>query len=275
MSETGKEEKIELIPVRTIKPLPLEVTTIGREEETMLRNEMATESQGLYRIDPIRLRKLTPEEKEECKEKYLYAEYEVVDGHKRLRIAQELHWQNIRAIVMDILRDEALELNYRKNKERGTIDSMLEALYFKHLYVKKNLPASEIADMHGMSEREVRRILQRVKITKEATRMVLRKAASGKPLSARHLEVIGSTPEEKQIDVTEAIVEGRLTAKQAEKAKKAIEKGLPKDEAVKAAKASTPPVGEIEIGEVKCSECGGLQLKILHISDGKHKIKKA
>ena len=274
MAEIGKEEKIELIPVRTIKPLPLEVTTIGREEEAMLRNEMAIESQGLYRIDPIRLRKLTPEEKEECKEKHPYAEVELVDGHKRLRVAQELHWQNIRAIVMHISRDEALELNYRKNKERGTVDPMLEALYFKHLYIARNLPANKIADMYGMTEIRVRQILQKVKITKEATRMVLRQAASGKPLSARHLEVIGSTPEEKQIDVTEAIVEGRLTAKQAEKAKKSIEKGLPKDEAVKAAKAPTPPVGEIEIGEVKCSECG-LQLKIIHIDDGKHKLKKA
>jgi ParB/RepB/Spo0J family partition protein len=270
MTETEKEEKIELIHVRAIKPLSIQLGIMDYETEAMLREDMR---KGPDRLDPIRVRRLTPEEKEECSAKYPNAEYEVIDGHKRLRNADLLHWETIRAIVMDVSREEAYEVSYRKNRERGSIDPMLEALYFKHLYIEKKLPAFKIAETFSISERHVYRTLKRVGIQPEAVREIVKQAAMAKPLSGKHLEVIASASPEKQPGLVGVIVEGKLSAKQAEKAKEAIEKGLPKEEVIKAAKVPTPPVGEIEIAEMTCPQCG-LSFKILHIGDGKHKIKK-
>jgi uncharacterized protein (UPF0212 family) len=95
-----------------------------------------------------------------------------------------------------------------------------------------------------------------------------------KPLSGKHLEVIASVSEDKQVPLAQAIIDGSLNRREAEKAKEAVEKGLPKEEVVKAAKAPTRPVGEIEIAELTCPQCG-LSFKIFHASNEKHKVKKA
>jgi uncharacterized protein (UPF0212 family) len=92
-----------------------------------------------------------------------------------------------------------------------------------------------------------------------------------KPLSGKHLELIASLPDEKQPELVNAIIEGKLSTRQAEKAKEVIEKGLPVDKAVEAAKAPEPPKTEIEIAEITCPECGA-NIKVVHV-DGKHKVK--
>lgn len=52
---------------------------------------------------------------------------------------------------------------------------------------------------------------------------------------------------------------------------------LPKEKLVEETQkivAPAAPIGEIEIGEIKCPECGK-SFKILHVNDEKHKLKKA
>jgi len=271
-------QPIELVPLEFIKPLPMHFSVIGHEENLMLRADMTRiESKGLYNIDPILLRIMTPQEIEECKAQYPLVHYEIVDGHQRFEAAGELGWRQIRAIVISCSREEAYAINYKKNRARGKIDPMREAVYFRHLNEDLQLTQDKIAEMIGIDQSSVSRILKRIKVSKEARREIMRHAYPivRNQITGTHLEVIASIPEpEKQVQLVDSIMEGKLSAKQAEQAKKAIEKGLPKEEVIKAAKAPTPPVGEIEIGEVKCSECG-LQLKIIHIDDGKHKLKKA
>jgi hypothetical protein len=118
LAEEESKEKIVLVPLQYVKPLPFNVTVIGRKEEDMIRKEML-QADGLYKIDPILLRRMTPEEVEKVKDKHPSAKYGVIDGHTRLRIADELRWPKIRAIIMDVTREQALEMNYRKNKEGG------------------------------------------------------------------------------------------------------------------------------------------------------------
>lgn len=266
------EQKIELVPLQFIKPLPGNVTTIGREEDMMLRTDMTRiESRGLYKIDPIFLRRLTPEEIQDIRSKYPFAIYELIDGHSRWNAARELGWNQIRAIIIDATREEALEKNYMKNKARGSIDPLREAMYFRHLHEDLKMDTFKIAEKFGITHGRVSQILQRAKIDKEVRRKIVTRVTKG--LSGKHLEAIASLRQpEKQMELTDAIIEGKLSRREAEKAKEAIEKGLPKEEAVKAAKTSIPQE-KIEIGQIRCPECG-TSYNILHIDTGKHKLEK-
>ncbi|MEM4480822.1 MAG: ParB N-terminal domain-containing protein [Candidatus Bathyarchaeia archaeon] len=219
MLETEKEGKIEVIPVEQLKPLPMHFTVIGREEEDMLREDMKTKD--LNSIDPLLVRRMTPQEIEEAKEKYPYAKYEIIDGHTRWEIAKLLKWSEMRAVVKECSRDEAYILNYKRNKERGKVDPMLEAMCFNYFY-QKGLTATQLAERFRVSEPRVWQILKRMKVEKEARKKILQKAFTGQPLSGRHIEVIASLPEEKQPKLVETITEKGLSAKETRKVAKAL-----------------------------------------------------
>jgi len=218
MAEIEKGAEIKLIPLRKLKPLPLQISVINYETETMLREDM----RKTKRIDPIWVRKLTPEEIEECRSKYPQAEFEVIDGHKRVRNAELLHWEKIPALVIEASREDAYAIAYRKNKERGIVDPMLEALYFRHLYIDLKLPAYKIAEMFDISEQYVYSVLKRTQIQPEATREIVRQAAIAKPLTGKHLEAIALAPSEVQLPLTKKVIEEHLSAKEAKIVAKAI-----------------------------------------------------
>ena len=240
MSES--EEKIVLLPLNTIRPAPFNLTLIQPREEEMLRDEMRLESKGLEKIDPILVRRLTPEEIERTKEKYPHARYEIVDGHTRFRIAQEYNWSYIKARVIDATWDQALEIAYRKNKERGTIDPIKEALYFKYLADKKT-PIHEIAERFHMKVEEVERILAKAIPNREARKIIseYEMYEYGKPIPGKILETIASAPVDVQPVLAKAVVEGRLKPNEAEVAKEAILKGASKGEAIQIAKTAGKP----------------------------------
>lgn len=167
MSEGEVAERIVQVPLQFIKPLPFNTTVIDPKEERMLREEMKRPD-GPYRIDPIVLRRLTPEEIEQAKSENPWVRYEIVDGHTRFKIAAELHWPWIRARILDISREQAYEVNYRKKKERGQVSQLAEALYFKHLQVELKMSPYDIGKKFGYSEKEVNEILAKAVLPKDA-----------------------------------------------------------------------------------------------------------
>jgi ParB/RepB/Spo0J family partition protein len=271
MSEIEKEAKIWLIPLRKIKPLPLNVNIIDHETDKMLLEDMRRNPEG---IDPIIVRRLTPEEREASKEKYPFAEYEIIDGHKRFANAQLLHWDTIPARVLEVSREEAFETNYRKNRERGTVDPMAEALYFKHLYIDQKMKAEEIASKFNLSEDYVRKVLARVGIKPEVARRIMMEARAGHQLTGKHLEAIAKAPEEKQEKVVEAIIKKGLSAKEAKLVVNALTKKpeaealleLPKPKLIEEArKIVMPPPASPKPEEEKvyvCPVCGS-KLKLV------------
>jgi ParB/RepB/Spo0J family partition protein len=229
------EQKIEIVPVDEIVPLPYNVCRMDSETELMLRTDMTrVETVGMYRIDPILLRRLTPEEIEEYKKKgKLNARYMIVDGHRRWNAAVELGWHEIRAIVTDMTLDEAREYNYKKNKIRGTVDPMREAAYFRYLHDVKKMTVDQIAEKFGISHREVERTLSRIRVSPEAKTLLVGVTA----LSPLHYEIIGSVPEpDKQKALAQVIAKEELSTREAQIAKAAIEKGLPPEKTVKVVK---------------------------------------
>lgn len=270
MSEKETQERIIQVPLQFIKRLPFNTTVISEKERRMLHEEMKRPD-GPKKIDPILLRRLTPEEIEQYKDKNPWVKYEIVDGHTRFEIAKQLNWPWIRARIIDATREEAYEINYRKNRERGTVSQLAEAIYFKHLQQDLKMPPWKIGEKFGLGEIEVKKIHSRAVIPRDARRYITSKLSEvGKRLSGKQLEVIASAPREKQLEVAEAVIEGGLKADEAKEAKEAIVKGLPKEEAVKLAKetakkkrAAAPKPApkpekkpEEETGEITCPKCG-------------------
>jgi len=265
MAEVEKEGKIELIPIEQLKPLPMHFTVIGGEEEDMLREDMKTKDPKS--IDPLLVRKMTPEEMAEAKEKYPFAKYEIIDGHTRWEIAKLLKWNEIRVVVKECSRDEAYILNYKRNKERGKIDPMLEALCFNYFY-QRGYTASQLADIFHVKEKTVWNILQRLKVGKDARRKIVQQTFMGKPLSTKHIEAISSLPEEHQTKLVEAIVEKGLSAKEAGKIAKALATNheaaerileLPKAKLVEEAEKIVSPLKPVQKNEQPiyvCPVCG-------------------
>jgi ParB/RepB/Spo0J family partition protein len=233
------EQRIELVPLEQIIPLPGNITVMGREEDMMLRTDMTRlESKGRYRIDPILLRRLSSEEIAQirAKQPWSQAKYQIIDGHSRWRAARELGWTQIRAIIIDCTLEEAYAINYMKNRARGTVDPMREAAYFRYLHEVKKMRIDQIAEKFGISHKEVDRILSRIKVSEEARKKL--SEGSALTLSPSHYEIVGSVTEpEKQKALAEVIVSEELTTREAQLAKTAIEKGLPPEKTVKLVKA--------------------------------------
>jgi len=236
------EEEIQLVPVDSIKPAWLNLSRYNAEVIDMLVADIRVGgARGVYRIDPILVRRLPPEE---AKPPLIY---EVVDGYKRLEAAKRLGLPAVRARIIDADREEALELNYRKNKERGVIDEVLEAFYFLHLTEDLKMPIYQIAEKFGMKESAAASIISRAKLTKEARKIIWRDvAAGGKIFTKRHLEVLSSAPPEVQARLAAIIYEGKLSPSEAEKAKELLAGGASEGEAAAQAKKGATLEGAIK-----------------------------
>jgi ParB family chromosome partitioning protein len=199
---------------------------------------MGRAEKGLYKIDPILVRRLTDEEIQKYKEKNPWAKFMLVDGYKRWEAARELGWHNIRAIITDITLDEALEFNYKKNKIRGTVDPLKEATYFRYLAEVRKMPAEKIADNFGLSIRRVYQVLSRLKGVEPLKKIFGESAFTSivrnKKIEPWHLEILGSVEEpKKQEELAKLMVEAELSGREAEVAREAVEKGLPPEKTVK------------------------------------------
>ncbi|RLE41501.1 hypothetical protein DRJ19_05760 [Candidatus Woesearchaeota archaeon] len=100
------EEVIE-VPMEKLRPNPWNVNFLLENERVKLRDEMARH--GARAVPPIIVREKN-------------GVYEIVDGEQRWRIARELGWKNMPAIVKDFTDDEVRELCLSYNVLRGRVD---------------------------------------------------------------------------------------------------------------------------------------------------------
>jgi ParB family chromosome partitioning protein len=236
---TEAKEEVQTVKLVEVVPLPYNVSgRLESELDQMLRTDMGRAEKGLYKIDPILVRRLIEEEIQKYKEKNPWAKYMLVDGYKRWEAARELGWHNIRAIITDMTLDEALEFNYKKNKIRGTVDPLKEAIYFRYLTEVRKIPAEKIADNFGMSIRRVYQIFSRLKGVEPLKKIFGESAFTSivrnKKIEPWHLEILGSVEEpKKQEELAKLMIEAELSGREAEVAREAVEKGLPPEKTVK------------------------------------------
>jgi len=123
---------------------------------------------GSEAVDPILLRPL--EETGADAE----AAYEVVDGEHRTRVARLLGWTEIRARVQNLSLEEAMVVNYRKNRERGNLDPVKEGRLYKWWSDERGLTIRQIGEKFDITHTTVNSRIGNVTNVEEEAIQVLR-----------------------------------------------------------------------------------------------------
>jgi ParB/RepB/Spo0J family partition protein len=146
--------------------------------------------------------------------------YEVIDGAHRLRAARAAGWDRIPVRVLQVDEDTARVLNYRKNRERGTLDPIKEAELFK-AEREKGLSLHQIAEKYGVSHGHV---ASRLRLLKQE---VVTRVTTSIGLSASHLEELGRLDDLKQAEALAKLVKERgLNVQQTREAVNMLKEGL-------------------------------------------------
>jgi len=161
---------------------------------------------GAEALDPILVRPLDFVEGKQ--------QYEIVDGENRWKVAKQLGWKRLRVIICKVSLEEAKSINYRKNRERGTLDPFKEAQLFKEDY-DTGLTLEQIGERYGVSHAQVSIRLSLLGISEEAKAIVTRVTMD--KVTPSHLELLAKVKEpEQQKELAEKIVAGDLSVRETE-----------------------------------------------------------
>jgi ParB family chromosome partitioning protein len=142
------QDEVLWIELGKLKPNRYNPNEMSEEEFQALLDNMRKE--GPNGTDPILIRPLG-------------ADWEIIDGFHRFKAAGVLAWPKIRCMVRRVDEDRAQEINYAKNKLRGSINPWKEAELFEASR-KKGLTQKAIADKFGVTQPYVADRLSLLKI---------------------------------------------------------------------------------------------------------------
>jgi len=149
--EAVTEEGIKNIPLRQIKPNPLQ----PREDfDTQSLEELTQSIKEKGVIQPILVRR---------KGDY----YELIAGERRLRAANSLNLKEIPAIVKDVEDCDSLELSLIENIQRQNLNPIEEARAYQYLVDKFQLTQERLGEVLGKARVSVTNTLRLLKLPKE------------------------------------------------------------------------------------------------------------
>ena len=96
--------------------------------------------------------------------------YVIIDGENRFKAAAIASWKSIKCEIRNIGEDIARALNYRRNKERGTLDPLKEAMLFKS-GIDKGLTQEMVALKYNVSRPYVGNRLRLIQLNSEVVEM--------------------------------------------------------------------------------------------------------
>ena len=151
--------------VEEIEPLWLNPNSMSEETFSLLVEDM--KERGPYAIDPIEIAEKIPSSAFPGSQN-IEAQYVCVNGTHRLKAAKKLKWKVIPAILNREIKDETqlLNLNYRKNKERGETTPEGEARLFQYLH-NQGKTDEEIAKEFSIDRSQVTRRRSLLRISPE------------------------------------------------------------------------------------------------------------
>jgi len=151
------QETIVWLPVKNIHPNKYNPNAMTKEQDAQLLEDMR--QHGPEAVDPIIVR---PDSVPNIEQD----QYEIIDGEHRWNHAVALSWELIRCIVRDMTLAEAKAVNYRKNRERGTIDPFKEAELFKS-ESDEGMTQEQIAKKYGIDRSQVSKRISLLNIAPE------------------------------------------------------------------------------------------------------------
>jgi len=197
MSQTQTLEIVN-IPVGKIKPSPYQPRLVFDLEE--LRGSIIQ-----YGIrDPLKVRKVGDH-------------YEIIDGERRWRIAEQEGMKTVACLVLEYTDEEADALSWRFNTERKEYSLEEKAKHFKK-HQGDGMSARGIANIHGINHVEVSRLLAIFKLPEKYRNYIWTGEFSA--VNYRYLHEKGLMDSESVTMVTQIIdesVERRLTQREFEK----------------------------------------------------------
>jgi len=151
------------LPIDQIEPNTFNPNTMTKETYNALLEDI--KENGLDIVDPILV-----------SEKAVFygtkdSGFVIVDGFHRWKAAKELGLSDIPATIKLMTEAEAKTVNYRKNKERGSLDPFLEGQLFL-AESKAGLSRSDIGTKFGVSKTHVQRRITLVEVKPEIEKIV-------------------------------------------------------------------------------------------------------
>ena len=213
-----------------LTPAPWNINEMGEEEFVALMGDMGGPN-GPYRINPIRVRPVRG------------GKYQIVDGHQRFEAARRLGWAEIRAVVVECSELEARILNFRFNFERGRVNPVREAEFYRFL-LDKGWSLREIERKLNVKRQRVQQILRRLKVAGRTAEILETpprpehieehpRLARWKGVSPSHYEAVGRIENQKlQEEIAKLTVEHGLSAKETHTLVDHVKKGLPPQKAL-------------------------------------------
>lgn len=190
-------KRIDFIELSKIQPNPWNPNRMDQETYESTKADMLRQGPDQY-MDPIQVR----EHK---------GMYQIIDGEHRWKIANELKWERIKAEIYTMDEETAINICYKKNRNRGTLDPHLEAQLFKKLLDEGQMQQKELAKRMGVSESHISRTLGLLRMPEE-----IKEKAKDLPIAVQ--EKISSIKEpEAQAEALDKVLEGEKTVEQASK----------------------------------------------------------
>jgi len=199
MKAVEKEETIVWIPVKNIHPNKYNPNAMTEEQDAQLLEDMR--QHGPNAIAPLDVR--TDLAHDGFPHPIEEVQFEIIDGEHRWNHAVALGWERIRCVVKDMTLAEAKAANYRKNRERGTIDPFKEAELFKS-ESDEGLTQEEIAKKYGVDRSQVSKRISLLNIVPEVKKKVEKEVTH---VTASHFEPIASLNPDLQTRVVEELKE--------------------------------------------------------------------
>jgi len=181
-------EKVIEIPIEKIRPNPWNVNFLLAHERVKLRDAMA--KYGSRVVPPILVREKN-------------GNYEIIDGEQRWRIARELSWKTIPALIRNLLDDEVMRLCLSYNILRGRAD------WFKlaEIMAEQEKKGANLTLIYTgiLSPDEVHIILALNNFDRKARKILRKLHKETGILMPEHLAIIVKFPKERHIELAEGL----------------------------------------------------------------------
>lgn len=139
--------------------------------------------------------------------------YQIIDGHKRVYVANDLFMVTLQCLVLDVDEAQARVLMLSYNRTPQTMESWEEALVLKDLVERYDVSQRELSKMTGYSRSWVSRRLALVSRIDEEVASQIKMGV----LSGSHARALMRLPRGNQAEVARAIHSWGLTSRQSDR----------------------------------------------------------
>ena len=138
--------------------------------------------------------------------------YQIIDGHKRFYVANDLFMKTLQCLVLDVDETQARVLMLSYNRTPQTMESWEEALVLKDLVERYDVSQRELSKLTGYSRSWVSRRLGLVSKIDEEVASQIRMGV----LSGSHARALMRLPRGNQAEVARAIHSWGFTSRQSD-----------------------------------------------------------